>query len=154
MTSAHSKEWCVCGVCVCVCVCVCSFPPILWQSHGSRRDVYFTLQCIQGTTPCSVFFCPFEPTRVTQEGVNTGAFLFFLFFFNAHPLLQRLPPFLSREERVQPSIFLVDNEVEFCTDVFCRVRVPPVGHRGCHRTHRNFLYCTRVFRTSKKYYVL
>ena len=33
-----------------LCVCVCVFFPIYsvfwWQSHGSRRDVYFTLQRI------------------------------------------------------------------------------------------------------------
>ena len=43
--------------------------------------MYFTLQCIQGTTLCSVFFCPSEPTGVTQEGVNTGAVFSFPFFF-------------------------------------------------------------------------
>ena len=47
---------------LCVCVCVL-FSHLFWRpSHGSRRDVSFTLQCIQGTTLCSVFFCPSEPT--------------------------------------------------------------------------------------------
>ena len=59
------------GTCVCVCVCVLSH--LFWrQFHGSRRDVSFTFAVYSGTTLCSVFFCPSEPTGVTQEGVNTG----------------------------------------------------------------------------------
>ncbi len=63
---------------------------------------------------CSVHFpVQLEPTEVTQEGVNTGAFLFFIYSFVPH-----LPPtvhayiFIAR--RVRRSLSLVDHEVEVC----------------------------------------
>ena len=39
------------------------------------RSVLHFAVVYQGTTLCSVFFCPPEPTGVTQEGVNTDSFL-------------------------------------------------------------------------------
>ena len=51
-----------------VCVCV-FFSHLFWrQSHGSRRDVYFTLQCIQGTTLCSVFSVLLNQPRSHSRG--------------------------------------------------------------------------------------
>ena len=50
-----------------MCVCELFSHIFWWQSNGSRRDVYFTLQCIQGTTLCSVFLCPSEPTGVIVD---------------------------------------------------------------------------------------
>ena len=82
---------------------MCVFHLFWLQSHGSRRDVYFTLQGIQGTTLCTVFFCPSEPIGVTQEGVNTGAFFFFFFFFIAPPTPAVLA-FFFLARRVQPSL--------------------------------------------------
>ena len=51
---------------------------------------------------CSVF-CLSRPTGVTQEGANTGAFSF-LVFFAPHLLLLRLLPALCIATRVQPSL--------------------------------------------------
>lgn len=54
-------------------VCVYVLSRLFWrQSHGARRDVSFTLQCIQGTTLCSVLFCPSDPTGATQDGGLLG----------------------------------------------------------------------------------
>ena len=76
--------------------------------------MYFTLDCIQGTTLCSVFFCPTEPTGVTQKGVNTGASSSFYDSLMPRPLLRCLPTYIFIARRLQPSLSLVDNEVEFC----------------------------------------
>ena len=45
-------------VCVCVCVCVTSYLFGGSPSDEGETDVYFTLQCIQGATLCSVFSYP------------------------------------------------------------------------------------------------
>ena len=52
---------------------------------------------IQGTTLCSVFFCPSEATGVTQEGVNTGPFIFSLFFFDALCSLRQKPTGIAKK---------------------------------------------------------
>lgn len=86
---------------VCPCVCVLR---IYFGDDPSN----------QGET-CSVYSCQAEPTGFTQEGANTGASLLLLYIFDKMPhLLLRclLSFFIAR--RVQPSLFLVDNEVEFC----------------------------------------
>ena len=64
----------------------------LWrQSPWSRGDVYYTLRCISEyyTLQCALCTTKKEPTRVTQEGVNTGAFLFLLVFFFCPTVLLR-----------------------------------------------------------------
>ncbi len=69
-----------------MCVCVCVFVACIGDSPSwSRRDVYYTFAVYLEDYTYSVYFSvQLEPTEVTQEGVNTGAFLFFLYSFVPH----------------------------------------------------------------------
>ena len=77
----------------------------------ARRGLHSALYLEDYT--CSVYFSvQLEPTGVTQEGVNTGAFFFSLCVCYA-PLLRCLPSlFIAR--RVRLSLSLVNTKVEFC----------------------------------------
>ena len=61
------------------------------------------------------------PAGVTQEEGHTGFFIH---------LLSAVRAFIFLARKIQPFLFLVDREVEFC------VRSPPVGH---------FYFCFLVF---------
>ena len=76
--SNRSSSWLssACGMCVCI------FSHLFWrQSHGSRRNVYFTFAVYSGDYTLQRFVYPSEPTGATQEGVNTGTFFFLICFF-------------------------------------------------------------------------
>ena len=67
-------------------VCVCVFVPPIGGSPSVQGERCATLCSVsRGLHLFSVFAVQLEPTGVTQEGVNTGASFFFLYFFYAPP---------------------------------------------------------------------
>ena len=63
-----------------MCVCVCVFLIYFGDSPTDQAGRVTSLCVYSGDYTLQRVFCPSEPTGVTQEGVNTGAFFFFLLF--------------------------------------------------------------------------
>ena len=107
-------------------VCVCSFPSILVtvpRRIKARRVLHFAVY--SGDYTFAAYFSVLLNQPGSHEGGEHWGFFFFLFFFTAPPTLRYLPSFFITR-RVQPSLSLVDNEVEFCllTKLFSSYRFP------------------------------
>ena len=114
--NAHAR-----GYDVCVLVHLCLVTVLRIKARRVFRFAvfsgdYYTLQ--------RIFFCPSETNRGhtgAQEGVNTGAFSFFLFSFHAPrptpscSACLHLHFFIARRVRVQPSLSLVGMDSNFRT---------------------------------------
>ena len=80
-------------------ICVCVFVPFIGGSPSVQGETCAALCSVScGLHLFSVFSVQLEPTGVTQEGVNTRAFFFFLRFLYAPPSsCSACLNFLSRE---------------------------------------------------------
>ncbi len=94
-------------------MCVCVFVSCIGDSPSGQGEtcvLHFAVY-LEDYTYSAYFSVRLEPTEVTQEGVNTGAFIFFLYSFVPHlPPAVRAYIFIAR--RVQSSLSLVDHEAE------------------------------------------
>ena len=93
---------------------MCVLPIYLSDSPSDQGETFAWLCGVFGGLHFfpAIFFCPSKPTGVTQEGANTGAFSFFVFFSASPPSAVFTSIFLFEKDPAVPS--LVDSNIGVC----------------------------------------
>ena len=110
LTGTFPKPGCLDGHCLCV---FSSHLLAVVPLFKVKRALHFAVY-LEDYTRSVYFSVQLEPTGVTQEWVNTGAFFFFLCFLFAPPSSCGAWLHFFIAKRLRLSLSLVNTKVEFC----------------------------------------